>query len=189
MYRRDAEFGKDTTHVHKTANFDLPLKKNRQKEYKLQPDGEPVYTCMTSDFFVDEADEWSDGYENVSIMCTCENQNQADIRLPFFLSLPIRHRSIIHEPMLEGINIEKHLATGKIESVTCGGESGDDARICDFAWILESMTQCVKYNVPFHFKQTGARFKKGNRVFLIEWKDQMMQAQKSGVDFSPITTK
>ena len=24
--------------------------------YKLQPDGESVYTCMTSDFFVEEAD-------------------------------------------------------------------------------------------------------------------------------------
>ena len=52
VYRRDAEFGKDSSIVTKTAMFDLPLKRNRKKEYKLQPESEPVYTCMTSDFFI-----------------------------------------------------------------------------------------------------------------------------------------
>lgn len=58
VYRRDAEFGKDTSKVKKTAKFDLPLQKNRKKEYKLQPEKEPVYTCMTSDFFIKDADKW-----------------------------------------------------------------------------------------------------------------------------------
>ena len=58
VYRRDAEFGKDSSIITKTSSFDLPLKKSRKKEYKLQPDGEPVYTCMTSDFFIKEADSW-----------------------------------------------------------------------------------------------------------------------------------
>lgn len=78
-------------------------------------------------------EDWNDGYENVAIMCTCENQYQADHRLPVFLTLPIRHKSVIHEPMLESVNIEKYLSTGMIESVTCGGESGNDTRLCDFA--------------------------------------------------------
>lgn len=219
VYRRDAEFGKDSSIVTKTSNFDLPLKKNRKKEYKLQPDGEPVYTCMTSDFFIKEADEWrpdvwrmikyrsdldfvvitkridrfmecipgdwGDGYDNVTIMCTCENQSRADYRLPIFLVAPIKHKSIIHEPMLEAINIEKYLQSGQIDQVTCGGESGDNARVCDFAWILETMEQCVKYDVSFWFKQTGAKFKKGNRIYQIERKDQMIQASKAGVDFAP----
>ncbi len=201
----------------KTASFDMPVKRNRRREYKLLPETEPVYTCMTSDFFIKEADQWrpeawqmmkqrsdlsfviitkridrfmecipsdwGEGYENVTIMCTCENQNRADYRLPIFLDAPIRHKAIIHEPMLESINIEKYLATGQIEQVICGGESGDNARVCDFAWILETMEQCVKYDVSFRFKQTGARFKKGNRVYPIERKDQMVQAQKAGVDY------
>ncbi len=58
VYRRDAEFGRDASVVHKTASFDLPLRKNRQKEYKLQPDGDYVYTCFTSDLFHPDADEW-----------------------------------------------------------------------------------------------------------------------------------
>lgn len=217
VYRRDAEFGKDTSKVHKTSKFDLPIQKNRRKEYKLQPEEEPVYTCMTSDFFIKDADEWrkeawamirersdlhfvivtkrihrfrvslpedwGDGYENVTITCTAENQSRADDRIPVLLELPIRHRMIIHEPMLEQIHIEQYLATGKIEQVVCGGESGEDARECDFAWVLDTMNQCVAHDVPFRFKQTGALFKKGDRVYHIERKDQMIQAKKAGIDF------
>ena len=57
VYRRDAEFGKDSRKVEKTANFNLPLKKNRKKEFKLQANQGEVYTCMTSDFFLEEADD------------------------------------------------------------------------------------------------------------------------------------
>ena len=44
--------------------------------------------------------------------------------------MPIKHKAIIHEPMLEEINIEKYLQTGVIEQVICGGESGENARVC-----------------------------------------------------------
>ncbi|MDO4327596.1 MAG: DUF5131 family protein [bacterium] len=217
VYRRDAEFGKDSGIVTKTAAFDLPLRRNRQKEYKLKPDNEPVYTCMTSDFFIKEADawrtdiwnmikmrqdmdfviitkrihrfpecipdDWGEGYNNVTIICTCEDQARADSRLPIFLSLPIQHRKVIHEPMLEPIDIRNYLKTGQIEQVICGGESGENARICDFAWVLNSWRQCVEANVSFHFKQTGANFRKGNRIYHIDRKDQMVQASKAGIEY------
>ncbi len=38
-------------------NFDLPLKKKRTGEYRI-PSGETVYVCMTSDFFLEDADIW-----------------------------------------------------------------------------------------------------------------------------------
>ena len=41
MYARDAEFGKDSSVVTKTASFNLPVKRTRQGAYKLQPDGDP----------------------------------------------------------------------------------------------------------------------------------------------------
>ena len=176
VYRRDAEFGKDSSVVTRTSNFDMPVKCNRKGDYKLQPDGESVYTCMTTDFFLDEADVWRAEAWNII-------RRRSDYRLPVFLELPIKHRTVIHEPMLEQIDIRKYLATGKIEGVTCGGESGPDARVCDFAWILDSMEQCVEYDVPFWFKQTGAMFKKGNKVYLIDRKAQMSQAQKAGVNY------
>lgn len=216
VYRRDAEFGKDSRIVSKTTSFSLPVKRSRGGEYKI-PGGERVYACMTSDFFLEEADswraevwamikerqdlefcivtkrihrfmaklpsDWGSGYENVTICCTVENQNRADYRLPIFLELPIRHRTIIHEPMLEEIHIKPYLASGKIEGVTCGGESGPEARLCDFSWVLETMRQCMEADVPFYFKQTGANFKKGNRVYRIERKDQMIQAGKAGINY------
>ena len=54
-------------------------------------------------------------------------------RLPVFLKLPIRHKQIVHEPMLEEIHLGKFLEKYRdgIELVSCGGESGEDARIRD----------------------------------------------------------
>ena len=218
VYRRDAEFGKDSSIVTKTAAFNLPIKRNRQKEYKLQPDGEPVYACMTSDFFIEEADEWrqeawnmikerqdldfviitkrihrfqdcipsdwGEGYNTVTVICTCEDQARADSRLPLFLKLPIRYKQVIHEPMLGPIDIRKYLKSGQIEQVICGGESGENARICDFAWVLDSWRQCVEADVSFRFKQTGANFRKGTRIYHIERKDQMVQASKAGIEYA-----
>ncbi|MCD8151283.1 MAG: phage Gp37/Gp68 family protein [Clostridiales bacterium] len=222
VYRRNAEFGRDTSVVKKTASFNLPIRRNRQKEYKLQPDGDYVYTCFTSDFFHQAADEWrpeawammkersdlqfyfvtkrperfhiglpddwGNGYDNVHIVCTCENQFMTNRRLPIFLELPIKHKEIIHEPMLEYINLRPFLEKyhSEIEMVSCGGESGDDARICDYGWVLSTMTQCIEYNVAFHFHQTGYNFRRGKQIYHISRKDQHEQAAKAGIDFRPI---
>ena len=43
--------------VYKTNNFNYPLQKNRDGSYKVKS-GEQIRVCMTSDFFVEEADEW-----------------------------------------------------------------------------------------------------------------------------------
>lgn len=103
--------------------------------------------------------------------------------MPIFMELLIKHLTIIHEPMLEQINIQIYLAMVIIEQVTCGGESGTEARVCDFAWIMNTMLQCMEYDISFWFKQTGARFKKGNRVYSIERNDQMRQAENAGVNY------
>lgn len=215
VYRRDSQFGKDSSVVTKTASFLMPLNKDRKREYKLKD--EVVYTCMTSDFFIEEADpwrediwkiikkrkdlsfniitkridrfelckpmDWGDGYDNVRIYCTCENQEMADYRLPIFLKAKIKHKAIIHEPMLSEINIEKYLEEGDIEEVICGGESGENARLCDYKWILKTREQCLKYKVDFFFKQTGAVFKKGDKIYHIDRKYQMEQAQRANISF------
>ena len=214
MYRRDILVGRDPTVVQKTASFDLPVRRGRYGEYKLQGPGS-VYACMTSDFFLEEADEWraeawrmirqrsdlrfvivtkriarfteqlppdwGDGYENVTVCCTCEDQDAADRRLGLMLELPIRHRAVIHEPMLEAVDIRRALASGKIEYVICGGESGPNARLCDYAWVLSTRDQCAEYGVPFHFKQTGALFRKDGRIYRIDRKFQLSQADRAGI--------
>lgn len=59
VYRGDEKRGRDASVVEKTQRFDLPVKKNRKGEYKV-PSGTTVYTCFTSDFFVEDADGWRD---------------------------------------------------------------------------------------------------------------------------------
>jgi protein gp37 len=136
-------------------------------------------------FHVSLPADWGDGYDNVHICCTCENQKMADARLPIFLELPIKHQSIIHEPMLEAIDISRYLAKyrQRIEKVVVGGESGNEARLCDYSWVLATRSQCMEYDVPFHFKQTGANFRKGNRIYKIQRKDQLTQAAKAGINY------
>lgn len=57
VYRRDESVGRDASQVTRTASFDLPLRRDRRGEYKLAP-GRLIYACMTSDFFVEDADPW-----------------------------------------------------------------------------------------------------------------------------------
>jgi protein gp37 len=215
VYRIDAGFDKDASIVTKTADFNLPLKRTRNGNYKLPAD-HTVYTCFSSDFFLDDADEWridawqmmkkrsdlhffiitkrihrfsvnlphdwGDGYNNVTICSTCETQDRADYRLPILLSLPIRHKAVICEPLLERINITRWL-NPSIKEVVVGGESGNNARVCNYDWVLDIRTQCVEKKIPFHFKQTGARFIKNGRVYQIKRQDQHLQAAKAGIDF------
>ena len=68
------------------------------------------------------------------------------------LTLPIRHRLIICEPLLEEVDLSPYLGP-TVEDVVAGGESGPEARICDYAWILALRDQCVRAGVPFRFKQ------------------------------------
>lgn len=126
--------------------------------------------------------DWGDGYDNVMIGCTVENQDRADFRLPIFLSLPIKHRSVIAAPLLEKIDISAYL-DGRIEEVSAGGESGQYARPCDYDWILSLREQCISKNIPFYFHQTGACFVKDGKTYFIKRRFQHSQARKAGIDF------
>lgn len=215
VYRQDFKFEKDSSIVTKNADFDLPIKKRRNREYKI-PSGEILYTCFTSDFFLYDADEWridawkmikerkdlkffivtkridrffvnlpvdwESGYDNVIIACTVENQERADYRLPIFLKLPIKHKIIIVSPLLENINLSKYL-NKSIEEVAVGGESGLNARVCDYDWVLNIREQCIKANIPFWFQQTGMYLKKDGKVYKIDRKYQHAQARKADINY------
>lgn len=137
---------------------------------------ERLAICMPSD--------WGDGYDNVTIVATVENQEYADKRLPYLLSLPIKHREVCYEPMLEEIDISRYLSTGKIERVIAGGESGSDARICDYKWAESMSRQCRKANVAFWFKQTGARFvDEYGKLHAVARRNQFSYADTLGLSF------
>ena len=58
MYFLDRMRDQDGSRIYKTKNgFRYPLSKNRQGQYKIKS-GEMIRVCMTSDFFLEEADPW-----------------------------------------------------------------------------------------------------------------------------------
>ena len=246
VFRRDAEHGIDTNAVRQTADFLLPMRRDRAHRWKV-PAGTLLFTCFTSDFFLPEADEWrreawammrtrSDlhfflatkrperiavtlppdwceprpasglfdgppadedaamhgdappawgcGYGHVTVACTMENQLRTDERLPVFRDLPLAHAHIICEPLLGPIDFRGELGPW-VEQVTVGGESGPEARPCDFGWVTDIRRQCVAAGVAFRFKQTGALFRKEGRTYRIERRHQMEQARRAGIDFWP----
>ena len=217
VYRGDARREVDSSVVVRTKNFDLPLRKKRNGEFKIPP-GTFVYTCFTSDFFVEDADkwraeawemircrsdlhfmmitkridrfsdclpdDWGDGYDNVTICCTVENQTCADYRLPIYKRAPIKHKIIICEPLLERIDLSTYAVGEWIEQIVAGGESGYEARPCDFEWVMDLRRICVENKVEFWFKQTGSKFVKDGKTYNVKRQFQHSQARKAGINIS-----
>lgn len=125
--------------------------------------------------------DWGDGYDNVTVGCTVENQDRADYRLPIFKGLPIRHRNIICQPLIEGIDLSAYL--DNVELVVVGGESDRNARPLDYGWVLAIREQCISHNVHFEFRQCGTHFVKDGKVYTLKVRDLCIQARKANIDF------
>ena len=119
---------------------------------------------------------WSDGWPNVWLGTTVENQTEADRRIPHLLATPARVRFLSCEPLLGPVDLTRvknpvcgevcaltgYLGTGmygdygpKLAWVICGGESGPGARPMHPDWAMSLRDQCARRRVPFFFKQWG----------------------------------
>jgi len=125
-------------------------------------------------------DDWGNGYDNVTVGCTVENQELADYRLSIFADLPIKHKNIICQPLIERVNIENYLKG--IELVVLGGESDRNARPLIFDWVLEIREQCRRQGVRFEFRQCGTHFIKDGKQYKLAVKDLCSQAKKAGLN-------
>jgi protein gp37 len=140
-----------------------------------------IITKRIDRFYASLPNDWGEGYENVTIACTVENQKMADYRLPLFLEAPVRHKDIICEPILEAIDLSAYLSS-VIESVIVGGESGTEARECNYDWVLAIREQCRAAGVSFTFRQTGRHFRKDGRLYTLRRELHRAQAKKAGID-------
>ena len=216
VYRGDSQRGRDSSIITKTGKFDFPIQRKRNNTYKIPP-GNLVYTCFTSDFLIEEADEWreeawqmmrerqdlhflfitkridrlkeclpsdwGEGYENVTVCCTMENQDRVDYRLPIYKVAPIKHKIIICEPLLTEIDFRGELGPW-VEQIVVGGESGKEARICNYEWVLDIRRQSVENKINFWFKQTGYRLLKEGHEYFIARRFQHSQARKAGINYT-----
>jgi len=122
--------------------------------------------------------DWGSGYDNVIIAVTCENQQKADERLPILLHIKANRKYVFNAPLLESIDMSVYLKSGEIDLVSVGGESYENARICDFDWVKAIKKDCDKYHVRFDFHQTGSNFMMNGRKYGIRHRDEYRQAKK-----------
>lgn len=202
--------------VHKTGSFKYPLSKSRDKQYKVKT-GERIRVNMTSDTFIDEADEWrdemwsiikqrsdvvfwlltkrperildhlpsdwGDGYDNVSLNCTCENQEMFDKRIDVFLNVPAKHKGLCLAPLLGPIDISKALSSGQIEEISVGGENYDNPRPVDYAWVQNIAEQCKQHHINFCWYETGTNLiVGGDKFFMPNKHKQAVEAWFSGLN-------
>lgn len=167
IHKGDVKRSVDTNIIVRTDKFYAPIEKNKKGEYKIKS-GQTVYLCFSTDFLIEEADEWrqecwniikersdlnfifltkrierfqqcipddwNNGYDNVTVGCTVENQDRADFRLSIFHNLPIKHKNIICQPLIGPIDMETYL--DDVELVVEGGESDQNARPLNYDWVL-----------------------------------------------------
>lgn len=218
MYYLDRIHGnKDGSVIYKTKDMKYPLQRNRDGSYKIKS-GEQLRVCMSSDFFLEEADlwreeawdiirkrrdvvfflltkradrieknlpkDWGDGFPNVLLNVTVENQKRADERIPILLKIPAKHKGIMCAPFIGPISILNYLESGEIEQVIVGGENYDGARPCHFEWVQSLQKECVNKGVKFCFIETGTNFVKDGKRYLLKSKElQARMAYKSGMNF------
>lgn len=116
-------------------------------------------------------DDWGDGYENVWLGVTVENQLSANDRIWQLIDAPAKVKFISVEPLLEEVDLwldkclTGNLLEDKIDWVIVGGESGNDAgkylyRPCKVEWMELIVQQCDSANIPVFVKQMGTHLAK-----------------------------
>lgn len=219
MYALDEMRGVQTpsSECHKTGYFKYPLSKYRATgEYKVRS-GERIRVNMTSDTFLEDADEWrddmwkiiktrsdvifwlltkrperimdhlpsnwGDGYDNVALNITCENQEMFNKRIDIFLDVPAKHKGLCLAPLISDIDITKALASGQIEEVSVGGENYNNPRICEYEWVKHIADTCAAYKTNFIWYETGTNLTVNGELFYIPIKqDQSVQAFFAGLN-------
>jgi len=135
-------------------------------------------------------EDWGDGWDNVWLGVSVENQKNADARMPILASIPCKVRFISAEPLLDLVQLMNPVVDSFIMGdtrhrniisvppepalfyyhwVIVGGESGNDNgkyryRPSKLSWYLQIINDCRKQNVPVFLKQLGTHLAKTNKL-------------------------
>jgi protein gp37 len=104
---------------------------------------------------------------NVWLGVTAENQEMADLRIPYLSQTPAAVRWVSVEPMLSGIDVRPYLGPvrqwEKLDWVVIGAESGPNARLMKGQWAKDLISQCDEAQVPVFVKQIS-KHKRLNKI-------------------------
>jgi protein gp37 len=96
--------------------------------------------------------DWGQGYPNVWLLVSTENQEMFERRFPVLEHVPAKVKGISAEPLLGHIDIGRH----KIDWLITGGESDKRApRPCNIEWVRSLRDQCMRRGIPYFHKQHG----------------------------------
>jgi protein gp37 len=99
-------------------------------------------------------DDWRDGYANVWLGATVENQAAAD-RIGALTKVPARIRFLSMEPLVGPVDLSEHI--DRLDWVITGGENGAHYRPANPDWFRSLRNQCAAAGVAFLFKQWEGR--------------------------------
>jgi protein gp37 len=98
--------------------------------------------------------DWGDGYANVWLGTSTEDELHYRVRWPILVHIPAVVHFISYEPALGPlgpIDIGERLP----DWIICGGESGPDPRPMSLDWARDVRDQCAAAHIAFFFKQNG----------------------------------
>lgn len=97
--------------------------------------------------------DWGDGYRNVWLGVTAEDQEWFDRRWKLLQNIPASIKFISYEPAIGPLRLPKH---GPCPNwLISGGESGGGARPLDPQWVRDIIADCRSKGVALFHKQWG----------------------------------
>ncbi len=115
MFFLDRKRGKNGADIYRTkANFNYPLHKNRDGSYKVQS-GEQIRVCMTSDFFLEQADPWREDAWSII-------KDRSDVKFFLLTKRPQRVKQCLPKDWSDGWD-------NVLFNVTCENQKRADERI------------------------------------------------------------
>lgn len=111
--------------------------------------------------------DWGDGYPNVWLGTTCEDQERYDIRWPILHAIPAVVRFISYEPAIGPLRL--HQDGPHPDWLICGGESGPGARDMDHEWARDVMSDCLSAGVHFFMKQMSRKAPIPDDLLVRQW--------------------
>lgn len=113
--------------------------------------------------------DWGDGYKNVWLGVSVENQKTFNKRVATLAQIPAHVRFLSVEPLIDQINFNAspdwlHIWR-KIGWVIVGGESGNETgafrfRLCSVEWMEQIVNECKMLDIPVFVKQMGTHIAK-----------------------------
>ena len=98
--------------------------------------------------------DWADGYSNVWLGTTSEDEKHYRMRWPVLSEIPAVRRFISYEPALGSLG-ELAITDTLPDWIISGGESGPFARVMNPLWAYQVRDQCKALGVAFFHKQWG----------------------------------